>query len=374
MGKSSEIRLTRPNISQPEIEAVTQVLLSGMLVSGPVVERFEKMLADYLGLPYAVCVSSGTAALHLSLLSADIKPGDEVLVPALSFPATANTVEIIGAVPIFIDCQPDGVNLDAEKLENKISPRSKAIMPVHAFGIPAEMDRILSVAKKYNLVVIEDAACALGSKYNNVYCGTIGELAAFSFHPRKLLTTGEGGAVISSDQSTINLVKSLRNHGYDGDDFRYPGFNYRMTDFQAGMGLMQLEKFSSMLEERKKMAADYKSMLQDIEWLKVIEAGPEAQPNIQTFIVKLDKYVDRKSLMKYLGMHGIETTIGSYCLPLMRYYRLRYGYRPEEFPHAFDNYNRLLSLPLYKGMSTQEMEKVVRALKSFTVKIEKVNG
>lgn len=367
------IKLIKPNISQPEIEAVTQVLSSGMLVSGPVVERFEQMLADYLGLPYIVCVSSGTAALHLSLMAADIIPGDEILVPALSFPATANMVEIIGAVPVFIDCQPDGVNFDVEKLENKISPRTKAIIPVHAFGIPAEMDAVMTIARKYNLVVVEDAACALGSKYNDIYCGTIGELAAFSFHPRKLLTTGEGGAVASADQPTVNFVKSLRNHGYDGDDFRCPGFNYRMTDFQAGMGLTQLEKFSSMLEERRKLADDYKSMLRDIEWLEVIEAGPEAQPNVQTYIARLDKYVDRKSLIEFLATQGVEATIGTYCLPLTRYYRLRYGYQPEEFPHAFDAYKRLLSLPLYKDMSKQEMSKVVEALKSFTIKIEKVN-
>lgn len=373
MEKSSVIKLIKPNISLPEIEAVSRVLSSGMLVSGPVVERFERILADYLGLPYVVCVSSGTAALHLSLMAADINSADEVLVPALSFPATANMVEIIGAVPVFIDCGPGRVSFDVEKLENSISPRTKAIIPVHAFGIPAEMDAVMTIASKYDLVVIEDAACALGSKYNDINCGTIGDLAAFSFHPRKLLTTGEGGAVATSDQVTANLIRSLRNHGYDGNDFRYAGFNYRMTDFQAGMGITQLENFSSFLEERKKLAIDYKSMLQDIGWLEIVEAGPETQPNIQTFIVRLAEYVDRKSLIRFLATRGIEATIGTYCLPLTHYYRLRYGYRPEEFPHAFDAYNRLLSLPLYKSMSRQEMTKVVEVLKSFNIKTEKVN-
>ena len=368
MEKSSVIKLIKPNISLPEIEAVNQVLSSGMLVSGPVVEQFEQLLADYIGLPYVVCVSSGTAALHLSLMAADIKSADEVMVSALSFPATANMVEIINAVPVFVDCKPGGVSLDVEKLENKISPRTKAIIPVHTFGIPAEMDVVMAIARKYNLVVIEDAACALGSKYNGLNCGTIGELAAFSFHPRKLLTTGEGGAIATADKITAGFIKSLRNHGYDGNDFRYTGFNYRMTDFQAGMGIPQLENFSSFLEERKKLAIDYKVMLQDIGWLEVVEASPETQPNIQTFIVKLAEYIDRKSLIKFLADQNIETTIGTYCLPLTHYYRLRYGYHPEEFPYAVEAYNRLLSLPLYKDMSKQEMAKVVEALKSFNIK------
>lgn len=365
MENSSIVRLIKPNISQAEIDAASRVLASGMLVSGPIVQQFERLLAEYIGVAHAVCVSSGTAALHLSLLAADIRPTDEVLVPAFTFPATANVVEIVGAIPIFIDCQPGSVNIDPDRLAEHIGPRTKAIMPVHAFGIPAEMDAIREVARKYDLVVIEDAACALGSKYKGIKCGTFGDLAAFSFHPRKLLTTGEGGVIATNDLITAQTLRSLRNHGYDGDDYRRPGFNYRMTDFQAALGISQLGKLEAYLDKRKNLAKTFRSILQDIEWLEIVEGDSEVESNIQTFLIRVPDEVDRDALIIHLVANGIEATIGTYCVPLTRYYRLRYGFTKSEFPEAYRAFRQCLSLPLHDALGSKDMFRIAEALRAF---------
>jgi perosamine synthetase len=373
MEKSSVIKLIKPKLSQPEIDAVAQVLRTGMLVSGPVVQEFERKLAEYLGARHVLCVSSGTAALHLALLAAEIKPEDEVLVPAYTFPATANVVENMGAVPIFVDCAENSVNLDIKHIENCIKPQTKAIMPVHAFGYPADMNTILAIAHKYNLRVIEDAACALGSKYNDKYCGLFGDFAAFSFHPRKLLTTGEGGAVVASDPISAQLIKSLRNHGYDDGEYRYPGYNYRMTDFQAAMGITQLAGYAKYLEQRKQLAHEIAVMLKDIDWLTTVRSESNTEPNMQTLIIRLADDIDRQALIGYLASQGIEATIGTYCVPLTHYYRVRYGYRPEDFPQAFKAYDRSLSLPLYHDMSAAEQSAIVVALKRYEPQSTKVS-
>jgi dTDP-4-amino-4,6-dideoxygalactose transaminase len=367
MEKSTVIKLIKPRLSQSEIQAVIQVLESGMLVSGPVVREFELNLAQYVGARHVICVSSGTAALHLALLAAGIKQQDEVLVSSYTFPATANVVENMGAVPIFIDCKPGGVNLDIQDLERHIGPQTKAIMAVHAFGFPADMDSINKLAAKYKLTVIEDAACALGSKYKSRFCGTLGDIGAFSFHPRKLLTTGEGGAVVVRDEIAAGLVMSLRNHGYDDGDYRYPGFNYRMTDFQAALGLSQLSTYADFIEERKRLAHQLSLLLGRFHWLEVIEAEPGTDPNNQTFLIRLAENIDRKSFIDYLATRNIEATIGTYCVPLTHYYRVRYGYRPEEFPRSFEAYNRLVSLPLYHGMKPIEMVAIFEALKDYSI-------
>ncbi len=371
MEKSTVIKLIKPRLSQSEIQAVNQVLETGMLVSGPVVQQFENSLAEYLGVKHVICVSSGTAALHLSLLAAEIKPQDEVIVSAFTFPATANVVENMGAVPIFIDCGPDGVNLDVYDIERHISPQTRAIMPVHGLGFPANMDIINEIAAKYNLTVIEDAACALGSRYKNKLCGTIGDIGAFSFHPRKLLTTGEGGAVIVKDEITAGLVRSLRNHGYDDGDYRYAGYNYRMTDFQAAMGLSQLASYANFLDERKKLAHELTLLLGRFHWLEVIRPEIGTEPNCQTFMVRLAESIDQKSLIKYLASRNIEAQIGTYCVPMTHYYRVRYGYRAEEFPRSYDSYNRMLSLPLYHGMKPIEMVAIFEALKDYSIEMVK---
>lgn len=373
MQESSPIRLIKPSISQLEIEAVGRVLESGMLVSGPVVEEFEKRLANYLDVPHAVCVSSGTAALHLSLLVADIKPGDEVIVPALTFPATANAVEMTGAVPVFADCKPGDVNIDVEKIGKSFTSRTKAIMPVHAFGIPADMNEIMSWARKRNLIVIEDAACALGSKYNDRYCGSFGDLAAFSFHPGKILTTGEGGAVVGYDSISAAKIRSLRNHGWIDGDYRYLGYNYRMTDFQAAIGLGQLEYYGRRLSKRRFLARRYWKKLEELEWIEPVKPESIDDWNVQTLLVKVADRIDRDDIMNFLHSNGIETSLGTYCVPLTRYYRLKYGYSADEFPQAIDLFKRTLSLPLFNDLSEAQIDFICDSLNSYTSKLKMIS-
>jgi len=365
MAKSSAIKLIKPNLSRQAIEAVAEIIESGRLVCGPVVERFERGLAEYLGVPEVVCVSSGTAALHLALLAAGVSPGDEVIVPAFTFPATANVVEHIGAKPIFADNFPGGINIDADKLESLISRKTKAIMPVHAFGFPAAVDRILEIADRHGIPVIEDAACALGSRFGGKLCGTFGAMAAFSFHPRKLLTTGEGGAIAVKDKNTAALLKSLRNHGNSNGEFCQAGYNYRMTEMQAAVGLTQLEKYDEYIGERDRLAGIYRQILGNDLNVKIEMPQPNTTPNWQTLLAQVGSGIGRDKLISFLATQGIESAIGTYCVPLTPYYRQKYGFKPNDFPWAYEAFNDRISLPLYHGMPVTDIEKVVGAIRQF---------
>jgi dTDP-4-amino-4,6-dideoxygalactose transaminase len=365
MKKSSTIRLIKPNLRQTELDAVQAVLASGMLVSGSKVEAFEKRLALYFDIPFAILVSSGTAALHLSLMSIGIGPGDEVLVSSFTFPATANAIELVGAKPVFVDCMNNSMNLDPDLVAGSIGPKTKAILPVHAFGLPADMDRLMAIAQRYGLTVIEDAACALGSKYRGRWCGTFGLAGIFSFHPRKLLTTGEGGAVITADAEMAECLRGLRNHGFVNGSYQFVGLNYRMTDFQAAMGATQLNVYQDMLARRYSLAQYYWEKLQTFNWLRPIMPDDGVEWNVQTLLVCLDECIDRQSLMAYLLEHDIESTIGTYCLPLTPYYQTKYGYTTAEFPFGDRLHRQLLSLPLYTDLSKENIDRIVSALDSF---------
>ncbi|MBK7854503.1 MAG: DegT/DnrJ/EryC1/StrS family aminotransferase [Bacteroidetes bacterium] len=240
------IPLMQPGINDSDIEAVANVLRSGMLVQGKSSLEFEKEIADYLGCKHAILVSNGTASLHLALIALGIQEGDEVIVPAFSYVATANVVELVGATPIFVDVSIDDFNIEVSQIEKCITPRTKAIMPVHEFGIAANMDEIIEIAKKHNLKIIEDAACALGAKYNGKFVGTLSDIGSFSLHPRKSITSGEGGIITTDDDTIADKIKLLRNHGQrtvDGEMiFEEAGFNYRLTDFQAALAHSQFKR------------------------------------------------------------------------------------------------------------------------------------
>ncbi len=253
------IRLTIPSIEEDDLQAVCEVLRSGYLVQGEKVKGFEETVAGFVGTKYAVAVSSGTAALHLALMALLTRPKDLVVVTAYSFVATANVIELCGAQPVFVDTQPDTFNMDPNCLEKTLNrlmantetaQRVKAILPVHSFGQMADMPAILDVARRYGLPVIEDAACALGAKLYGREAGTWGVMGCFSFHPRKAITTGEGGIITTNDETLARSLRALRNHGQDPDakapDFTFFGFNYRMTEFQAALGISQMGKVDRM--------------------------------------------------------------------------------------------------------------------------------
>lgn len=363
-----KIRLSKPYLGDKQnlMTMIEDILEHGFLVQGNYVGKFEKQVADYLGVKYAVAVSSGTAALHIALVALGIGPGDEVIVPAYTFPATANVVEIVGAKPIFVDVDLHTYNVDIEEIEKVISARTKAIIPVHLFGNPAEMDSIQKIGKDHGLAVIEDAAGALGSTYRGKKCGTSGTMGCFSFHPRKIITTGEGGMVVTMDDLLVESLRGLRNHGMKAAgpvfDLVTPGFNYRLSEIGAVLGMSQVNDLQARIRGRQKLAGYYKNLLEHIPEVSVQSAQAGATVAWQAFVVRL---CERKNgpIIKRLKEKGIETTIGTYALHVLKFYQKKYHFLPSGYPNAVRLYTECLALPFYNGMSLEMIEEVVKALK-----------
>ena len=364
------IRLTVPDIGKEEIEAVNRVLESGYLVQGKMVEQFEESIRKYVGTKYAIAVSSGTAALHLALLALGIEPGDEVIVPDFTFPATANVVELVGATPVFMDIDLATLNIDVNLIPQAISDRTKAIMPVHLFGQPADMKPILDIAEKNNLFIIEDATCALGAEYRGMKCGSIGHVGCFSFHPRKVITTGEGGMVVTDNEEIAEKVRSLRNHGMvtnqKGNMFAMAGFNYRMTDFQAAIGVKQLKKIDDIIYTRKRIAKLYDQLLANRNWIEIPMTIADANHTYQSYVVMINKQGNaRNDIIKYLKDKGIETSIGTYALHQLEFYQNKYDYQIKDFPHSQEAYKNSLALPIYSSLMDNQIEFIISALRDF---------
>jgi perosamine synthetase len=319
------IRLTIPSIAEDDLQAVREVLASGYLVQGLHVAAFEQAAAKYTGCQYAVAVSNGTAALHLALLALDVHPGDIVLVTAYSWLSTANVIELCGAQPVFVDIQPDTFNIDPICLKRVLrrlmavyatAKRVKAVLPVHTFGQMANMPAILDLANRYTVPVVEDAACALGATWHGRQAGTWGVMGCFSFHPRKAITTGEGGMITTNDPALARRLRALRNHGLDPDalapDFILPGFNYRLTEFQAALGLTQMSKLDRIITARRRHAVHYDALLSGtpIQAPIVNENGTSVY---QSYVVLLPEYRTTygQNLIRRLKERGIETTIGT---------------------------------------------------------------
>lgn len=369
------IRLTKPSIDEADIESVQEVLESGFLVQGKFVSKFEVNVSKYVGTNYAIAVSNCTAALHLSLLSVGIKSGDSVVLPAYSFPATANAVEIIGARPIFIDIEPETYNIDPDHLDEVLEKFSKgtlpskikAIIPVHAFGQMADMHEISRIAELHNLPIIEDAACALGAKQNDKPAGKWGILGCFSFHPRKAITTGEGGIVATDNPKIADYIRAMRNHGLDPkaeySDFILPGFNYRMTDFQGALGLSQFKKLDRIITARRKLAFQYSEAFRNTP----IEPAQIKHNNFhifQSYVVQIPPEIEnyRDNLIDDLRKNGIETTIGTWHIPMTSYYKNKYGYGLNDFPVTDSIFRRSLSLPLFESLTNENQNYVIEQL------------
>jgi perosamine synthetase len=370
------IRLAAPSIEEDDLQAVREVLQSGQLVQGQQVAAFEEAVAKYVGSVHAVAVSNCTAALHLSLLALGVGPGDIVIVTAYSWISTANVIELCGAQPVFVDVDRDTFNIDPNRLEDALvklmesvetARRLKAILPVHAFGLMADMPRISDLAQRFGLPIVEDAACALGASLNGRQAGTWGVMGCFSFHPRKAITTGEGGMITTNDSRLADRLRALRNHGQDpgapSADFIMPGFNYRMTEFQAALGLSQMAKLGRIISARRELAGSYNNLLRGTSiQAPVIQA--ESQPVYQSYVVLLEDVDNRRrnEISLRLREEGIETTIGTYHMPMSTYYRKRYGYHQGDFPATDQVYARSLALPLYEGLSGEEQTLIVDAL------------
>ena len=368
------IRLTIPSIDEDDLLAVREALASGFLVQGPRVAVFEQMVADQVGVQHAIAVSNGTAALHLALLALDVGPGDIVVVTAYSWPATANAIELCGAQPVFVDVEPDTFNMDpnclAQRLEQLMSNahtarRVRAVLPVHAFGQMADMAAIGEIAGVYSLPVIEDAACALGAKWQGRQAGTWGRMGCFSFHPRKAVTTGEGGVITTDDATLASRLRALRNHGLDPDallpDFILPGFNYRMTEIQAALGQTQMAKLDRIIEARRRLALRYNGLLTNTP-LQPPVVLPESQPVYQSYVVLLPDWLSsrRAELIRQLKEQGVESNIGTWHIPLTTYYRTRYDYQSGDFPVTDRVFARSLTLPLYEALPVADQDFVVK--------------
>ncbi len=364
------IKLAKPFIPDLCYERVLSVLESGNLIQGEVVADFEKKIAEYLQVPHAILVSSGTAALHLSLMALGIGSGDEVIIPAFTFPATANVIDLLGAKPVLVDIDLDDFCIDPAQIEDRISPRTKAIIPVHEFGQAAGMDSIYNIALKYNIPIIEDAACALGTEYDSKKAGTFGRLACFSLHPRKTITTGEGGIVVTKDDGISDTVRLQRNHGSHptlrGRDFIAAGLNYRMTDIQAAIGIPQLKIIDELINIRIEQANYYTELLSDINWITCPRILEFRKNVYQTYHV-LVQGINRDDLIIKLKEKGVETSLGAQAIHCLTYYKQKYGYIDKDFPNAWLAFNTGLALPIGHHISTNELEEISRILHTLKV-------
>ncbi len=394
------IPISKPNITAADIETVVETLNSGWIVQGPQVDRFERMWSEFTNIPNCAAVTSCTSGLSLAIQALAIKPGDEVIVPAFTWVATANAVQLAGAKVVFCDISPETFNLDLGSLREKISARTKAIMVVHLFGLSADMTAIKDLTKNRNIKIIEDAACGFGAFFNGHHVGALGDISVFSFHPRKAITTGEGGMVCSNDEDLIRQVKAMRDHGshisdktrhdsskpYQLADHEVLGSNARMTDIQAALGCSQMRRANQILDHRREIAQFYSSDLQAVSWLKLplvlddrfihgyqsyvcmVREHSTCHEDLSTRIDLINKqHILRNQLMEFLQKNLISTRPGTHSITTLSFFKNLYKLKSEDFIGAFEAHNCSISLPIYSGMHREEVHLVTKLIKGFAV-------
>lgn len=381
-GRQQEIQrieIAQPSLGEEEWRALKDPIMQGWVTQGPKVREFEEQFARYHQVTHAIAVTSCTTGLHLALVALGIGEGDEVIVPSFTWIATANVVQYCGATPVFADVEPRTFNIDPRSIRSKLTAKTRAVIAVHLFGLCADIDAIREVLPQ-DVPIIEDAACASGAGYLGRPAGGLGDLAVFSFHPRKIITTGEGGMITTNDQTLAERINVLRNHGasiseeqrhagpqpYLLPDFNVLGFNYRMTDLQGAMGIVQLAKLESLVEERRQRADFYRSELGSIDWLVLPEAPQCYAHSYQSFVclVREDKAPrGRNELMKSLQDIGISTRPGTHAVHTLNYYRDRYGIEPGDVPGALLCHEQSMAIPLHNNMSAEDYDSIVTALK-----------
>lgn len=363
------LRLSLPHIDEAAIAAVAEVLRSGQLLQGAQAAAFEGELQDWLGVRHAVLVSSGTAALHLALLVLGIGPGDAVLVPDFTFPATGNVVKLVGARPVLVDVEPGSYNVAPAALEAAVAAwrepeRLRAMMPVHEFGCPAAIEAMQALAARHGLAVVEDAACAIGARTaSGRFAGTLGEIGCFSLHPRKTLTTGEGGVLVTASDALAQRLRRLRNHGMERGEaglvFHEAGYNLRLTDVQAALGRAQLPKLAGWIDARRALAARYRETLAPLAARGAITLPTDAPGHSwQTFMVVLADGVERAPLLRRLATAGIEANLGAQCLSALP----SFADVAQPAPVARRLYAQGLALPFCERYGADEVAHVTAAL------------
>jgi len=392
------IPIARTNLTEAEINSVLDPLRSGWLVQGPKVREFEEKWSSFTGSKHSIAVTSCTTALHLSLAALGFGPGDEAIVPAFTWISTANVVEHLGGTVVFCDIDLDTFNIDPEKIEAKITAKTKAILPVHLFGLAADMEAINAIARQHKLWVVEDAACGFGSRYHGQHVGTQGNTGCFSFHPRKAITTGEGGMVTTQDDQLAEKIRRLRDHGAAMSDLQrhlgarpylladHPdaGYNQRMTDLQAALGSAQMDRATDIITERQRLASRYDQAFENLAWLQTpaqlhgYEHGYQSypclfQPDRAKAAARHSKKAEIKDInternlwMDQLQQQGISTRPATHAVHMLSFYRQKYGLQPEDFPNAFAANDCSISLPLFHGMTKAEQDFVIEQAREYT--------
>jgi len=365
-----KVPLAKPYFDSDELDEIRGVLDSGWVSQGPKVKEFEDKAAKYLGVKYAIAVTNCTAALHLSLLSVGIKEEDEVLVADYTFPATGHSVLYCRAKPVFVDVDSRTYNIDPSLIEDKITDKTKAIIPVHTFGQPAEMDEIMEIAKDHNLKVIEDAACAFGAMHKNNFAGTIGDIGCFSFHARKGITTGEGGMVVTNDRNIADFIRNFsifgatsawdreKSNKFTIPEFTKVGYNYKMSDVTAAIGVAQLRKLDNIIERKRELARYWDEILQEINFIESPYVSDDVKHIYQSYVVLVDKRINRNNMIETLLKNGVQTQIGTYASHVQPVYNSN-----DRCPISFDIFKRSLALPVYYQMKEEDIDAVVQSFK-----------
>jgi dTDP-4-amino-4,6-dideoxygalactose transaminase len=372
------VAIARPSVGEAEWNALRQPLESGWLTQGPIVGQFERAFAERHGVAHALATTSCSTALHLALVALGIGPGDEVIVPAFTWVATANAVVHCRATPVFVDVDPHTFNVDPEEVASSAGAATRAAIPVHLFGLCADMGAIREAVPD-EVYLIEDAACAVGAERAGVRAGGLGDIACFSFHPRKIITTGEGGMLTTNDPHRAEEANRLRNHGasipeevrhtsddpYELPEFDALGFNYRMTDLQAAVGLTQLGRLDDFLAERDVLANSYNDALGDIEWLQLPCVPQGYRHSWQSYVVVIrpESPVGRGELMARLQDRGVSARPGTHAVPALSLYRRMMGTEPEAFPVASMLHQRAMAIPLHNRMTEDDVAYVSTAIR-----------
>jgi perosamine synthetase len=373
------IYISQPVTGQEEWEATKEPIMTGWLTAGPKVREFEDLFSERHNVKHSLAVTSATTALHLALVALKVGPGDEVIVPAFTWVATANVVEYCGAKVVFADIDSRTFNIDPKKIADKITENTKAIIAVHLFGYCADMDAIKQVAN--GIPIVEDAACAAGASLNGISAGGLGDIGCFSFHPRKSITTGEGGMITTNNDGYAEVMGMLRNHGaslseeqrhngarpYLLPDFNLLGYNYRMTDLQGSVGCVQIKKLDQFIDERAKWAAYYIYALSHLDWIQlpIVEEGyKHGWQSFPTLINESKAPMTRNDLMEYLQEKGVSTRPGTHAVHMLGYYKERYDIQDEDFPEAKLANDCSMAIPLHNRMVKEDYEYIVALLKA----------
>jgi len=362
-------------LDEDDIAAVVEVLSGDWITQGPKVGEFEKKVAEYCGVKYAVAVANGTAALHAACTVAGITGGDEAITTPITFAATANAVVFCGGKPVFADISKDTLNIDPDKIREKISPRTRTILPVDFAGHPGDLDEITSIARERGLVVIEDAAHALGAEYKGRKIGCLSDMTILSFHPVKSITTGEGGMIVTDNEDFYKKLRVFRHHGIVKDnagkgswhyDIYDPGYNLRITDFQCALGISQMNKLDSFITRRREIAAKYNQAFADIDEIITPAESKNVKAAYHIYVIRLRiemLKVGRKEVFEALRAENIGVNVHYMPLHLHPFYQQRFGYRQGDYPNAERYYEQAITLPLFPKMSDGDIADVVQAVK-----------